>query len=239
MVVPNVPEKDGWSGRVKELASAVSTQAQVANRAWLALTTVALVATIPHVPKENGNLALPFGLGDVKPAVFDTVALSILVVLSIAFAAAHAQQIRAQKLAQRELDSLPNEAPSGGGLHPREMFDMWCLPSLNRVAPLAQLLNGRYQFFPESPNCPAWRRRVTVAYYVLLKVASIVVYYGLPGWALWQARGSIRYSGGVGLILVLGSFIAGVALVQVFLSDVEYSSRVIRHLWSGPVERTP
>jgi hypothetical protein len=234
MAVPTVPEKDGWSGRIKELATAVSTQAQVANRAWLALTTSALVAVIPHVPKENGNLALPFGLGDVKPTVFDTVAFSILVVLAIAFAAAHAQQIRAQKLAQREIDSLRDEAPSSEGLHPRELFDMWCLPSLNRVAPLAQLLRDKYQFFSDSPKCPKWRRLISVAYYALLKVASMVVYYGLPGWALWQAHSSVKHAGAVGLILLLGSVIAGVALIQIFLSDVAYSSRVIRHLWREP-----
>lgn len=238
MVVPTT-EKDRWSERVKELATAVSTQAQVANRAWLALTTVALVAVIPHVRKENADLALPFGLGEVNSIVFGTVAFSILVVLAIAFAAAHAQQIRAQKLAQRELDSLSKDDPSGKGLHPREMFDMWCLPSLNRVAPLAQLLRGKYQFFPDSSNCPVWLRRVTVAYYVLLKVASIVVYYGLPGWALWQAHGSLKYSGEVGLIFALGAVIAGVALVQIVLSDVAYSWRVIRHLWRGSAERIP
>ena len=71
---------------VKELANAVSTQANVANRAWLAMMTVALFAVLPRVPAKGGNVSLPFNLGEVDPVRFHAVALSIFVVLVITFA---------------------------------------------------------------------------------------------------------------------------------------------------------
>jgi hypothetical protein len=129
-----VADKDEWRGLVRDLAAGVSTQAQVANRIWLALMTVSFIVVLP---KKDGSLSLPFGLGNIDRSLFYyslfyPVAFSILVVLAVAFAAAHAQVIRATKHAQKELNSLPAEA--------RDMFDMSCMPSLNRLAPLAQLL---------------------------------------------------------------------------------------------------
>src|SRR5579872_176477 len=91
----------------KELASAVSTQAQVANRMWLALITVSLFAVLPHVPTKDGYLFLPFGLGEVNAIWFHTVVYSILLILAIAFSSAHAQQMRAQSLA---INSLPESS---------------------------------------------------------------------------------------------------------------------------------
>jgi len=107
---------------VKELATAVSTQAQVANRMWLALMTVALFAVLPHVPTKSGNLSLPFSLGEVNAMWFHRVVFAILVVLAVAFASAHAQQIRSQTLAQGSFSASLSRV--GGHIHPREFFDM-------------------------------------------------------------------------------------------------------------------
>ncbi len=49
---------------IKEFAKSVSTQAQVANRIWLSLMTVALVALLPREAATAGKVNLPFGLGD-------------------------------------------------------------------------------------------------------------------------------------------------------------------------------
>src|ERR1700680_2883174 len=91
---------------VKELADAVSTQAQVTNRSWLGLITVSLFAVLPRVPTRDGNVPLPFSLGEVSPVWFHGIVFVILIVMAIAFASAHAQQVRAQKLAQSVVDSF-------------------------------------------------------------------------------------------------------------------------------------
>ena len=82
-------------GIVKELAAAVSTQAQVSNRIWLALMTVVVVAVLPRVSQVDGGrkgVPLPLGLGDVDPVWFDALSFALLVILTIAFAAAHASK---------------------------------------------------------------------------------------------------------------------------------------------------
>jgi len=219
---------------VRELADGVSTQAHVANSAWIALMTVALLAVLPRAPADHGDVSLPFSLGQVDQNWFQTVVFCILLVLSIAFASAHAQQVRALKLAHSTIDSLGKGLPTNGQIYLREGFDMWSKPSLIRVAPLAQSLKGKYQFFPESQNCPTWLRLASVVYYVLLKLASLIVYFGLPSWALWKAHASVSVSGGLWGALALGGFLAGLALFQVLLIDVAYSPKVLKHLWHGP-----
>src|SRR4051812_35063790 len=172
---------------IQELAGAVSTQAQVVNRMWLALMTVVLFGVLPRLPGKNGNVTMPFSLGEVDPAWFYSVVFALLVVLIIAFAAAHAQQVRAQKLAQAAVDSIILTQSIPDYVHPREWFDMCRLPSINRVAPLAQSIRGKYQFYTGKQDCPAWLRLISVAYYGLLKAAAMIVYFGLPLWALWWA----------------------------------------------------
>lgn len=205
---------------VRELAGAVSAQAQVANRSWFALIAVAVVSSLPRT--QVADIALPFGFGVVEPGSFHLVMFGLLTVLMIAFASAHAQQVRAQRLAQSALDSLKVDALLGLKIHPRDLFDMLRLPSVNRVAPLAQLLKGQDAFFGRTKAVPAWRRTASRWYYLLLKAASWLVYFGYPAFALWRSfAGMIAPSwawwlaGGAGVI-------ASVALLHVFIVDVRY-----------------
>jgi hypothetical protein len=216
---------------VQELAVAVSTQAQVVNRLWLALMTVALFGVLPRLPAKDGNVSLPFSLGEVDPKWFHSVVFSILVVLTIAFAAAHAQQVRAQKLAQSVVDSMVSRKDSHDYVHLRELFDMCRLPSLNRVAPLAQSLRGKYQFFAGKKDCPKWLSIASAVYYALLKLASLTVFFGLPSWALWSAFRSVSLEGYVRYLLDIGGALAAVTLFHVFLSDGLYSIKVLRLLF--------
>lgn len=213
---------------VKELATAVSTQAQVANRFWIALMTVALFALLPRVsPKETQSINLPLGLGSVEPASLNPFLFAMLVVLIVAFAAAHAQQVRAQKLAQDQIDTM---VASDGELHPRELFDMFRQPSVIRVAPLAQSLRGQFQFFSTAKECPALLWWSSVVYYAVLKVASIGIYFLLPGWALWAIGKHLHDSHNLSTALLLPAVVASFALIQVMLADLFYSFRVLKHL---------
>ncbi|MBI3636787.1 MAG: hypothetical protein HY216_11365 [Candidatus Rokubacteria bacterium] len=222
---------------VKELAAAVSTQAQVSTRIWLALMTVVLVAVLPRVPVDGGRkgVSLPLGLGAIDPIWFDPFIFALLVILTIAFATAHAQETRAQELAQGRLDSLTkaweaNAKKHVGEIHPRELFDMLRLPSVNRVAPLAQASRGRYQFYATSDHCPGWLRMASAAYYGLLKLTSLIVYLGVPAWALWDVHNRMTLDRAPSLIAALGGTLAVVTLVQILLTDGRYSLKTLRKI---------
>src|SRR5687768_13152758 len=126
--------EDERASVVKELAGATSAQSQVANRYWIALSTVAFVAVMPH-PQQSGGMSLPLGFGPVEARLFYPAMFGLLVVLMIAFASAHAQQVRVQRLAHRAMDGLGNELLRGTGVHPRDFFDALRLPSVIRLAP--------------------------------------------------------------------------------------------------------
>jgi ABC-type multidrug transport system fused ATPase/permease subunit len=221
---------------VKELAAAVSTQAQVANRTWIALVTVAVIAVLPRASSgvASQQVTLPLGLGVVDAAWFDPFAFVLLVILTIAFSAAHAQQVRAQKLAQNVVDSLAaKNATNATLIHPRELFDMFRLPSVNRVAPLAQSLRGRYQFYATGNRCPAWLRVVSTAYYAFLKSAAMLVYFGVPTWALWTVHSRLALTGSLRWVAMLAGFLAGATLLQLLLTDTRYSLKVLQVIWRG------
>jgi hypothetical protein len=222
------------------MAGAVSAQAQVANRSWLALTTVALYALIPHTGNEAGKIALPFALGEVAPIWFHGLVFSMLSVLAIVFASAHTQQVRAQKLAQNVIDSLGDSL--GGAvsclIHPREYFDIWRTPSLIRVAPLAQALQGKYQFFFTSHGLPLWRHRSTVTYYRLLKFVSLIVYFLLPILALWRAYSNASIYGVPRWLTGIGSLLAAAALILALSWDFIYGVNISRQLGKQAARNT-
>lgn len=216
-----------------DFAEAVSTQAKVANRAWLSLVTVALFAVLPRVPASDGNISLPWNIGEVSPAWFHTIAFFILAVLAIFFAAAHAQQIRAQILAQGVIEWLIHQKPSEV-VHPRELFDMLRTPSLSRVSPLAQLLRGKYQFYSSGGDCPTWLRLLSVGYYVSPKLVSYIVFFLLPVWALWRAYTVAVFPGWWRVPFIASLLVAETSLLQVFVIDGREMIKVVRRLWAQP-----
>jgi hypothetical protein len=218
---------------ISELAEAVSTQARVANRAWIALITVALFAVLPREGSAGGNVSLPWSIGEVNQTWFHAVVFLILVVLTIYFAAAHAQQIRAQRLAQSVVDSLADHARADI-VHPRELFDMLRTPSLNRIAPLAQLLRGKYQFYAAAAECPAWLRALSVVYFALVKLVSFVVFLCTPAWALWRAYALVSLGGWWRIATMIAGAVAGLTLLQVLMTDAAYGVEIVGHLFSKP-----
>jgi hypothetical protein len=213
---------------VKDLAAAVSTQAQVSNRTWLALITVSVVAVLPRSSAADGTVALPLGLGSVDPASFHLVVVALLVVLIIGFAAAHAQQVRAQRLAQRAIDSLADSEDLHLGMHARDLFDAFRMPSISRIAPLAQLLKGLDSFYGTSNRVSRARRILSVAYYLALKTVSWLVYFGFPAVALWLSVWKINATGIAAFALTVIGTIATVPLVHVFAVDIAYVVQVSR-----------
>lgn len=223
---------------VKNLAEAVSTQARVANRAWIAMMGVALVALLPRVPRNGGDVNLPLGLGVVESDSYAVIAFLMLSILVIAFATAHAQQMRAQTLAQRAIDGLDATLPAGWGVHPRELFDMCRMPSVNRVAPLAQLVRGAYQFHERHDECPKWRRMLSVAYYVSLKGVASMVFFLVPAAALWRTHHlAVAVGDGplaLSIVMATSGLIAATALLHVAIVDTGYVVKIVRFLWTEP-----
>jgi hypothetical protein len=182
-------------------------------------------------------VSLPWNIGEVDGTWFHAIAFFILVVLCIFFAAAHAQQIRAQRLAHAVVDSLIANQSSDDIVHPRELFDMLRMPSLNRIAPLAQLLRGKYQFYSSAEKCPEWLRVISVGYYGVIKLVSFLVFFCLPVWALWRAYSMVLLTGWWRVAVITGGCVAGITLVQVLLTDGSYTAAVLGHLWRKPASR--
>ena len=207
---------------VKEVASAASTQARIANRYWLAMVGFGLISLAPRPNGEvivGESLSLPW-IGKLDPGSYFLMAFIIFSLLAIAFASAHGQQIRADRLAHRILAKVA--CSNGGtimGTHPKDLYDAMRRPSLIRVSPLPQLLQGRVQFFEDRFPLPRLRNRLTAGYYIGLKAISILIYIGLPivGLGMMYCEFHSRTSGygwfAVGIILGVS---AAVSLIVVF-----------------------
>ena len=103
------------------------------------------------------------------------------------------------------------------------------LPNVIRVAPLAQLLKGKYKFFASEKGEPRWLRRMSAVYYVLLKIASFFAYFALPLYALWQAYLAVLHVAGIlaRIAMAAGGGVASFALIQVIVVEVRYGRRVV------------
>ena len=204
---------------------AVSTQAHVSNRIWIGLVTVAVISFLPQAAASG---EIPFGLGKVPATSFHLVVFALLIVLTIAFASAHAQQVRAQNLAYHFIDSLPSGFEVAG-MHPRELLDMLRVPSVNRVAPLAQSLRLKYQFYKTKEACPTVLVFGTTVWYALLKAVGVIVYFGVPAFALVYNYMRIDESSFIWRVLMhfCGS-IALLSLLQVLLTDLWYARVVCK-----------
>lgn len=158
-----------------------------------------------------------FGIGPIPENIFVHVLFTVMVILGIAFASAHAQQVRAQKLARRYLESLPI---SDSRLHPKELFDMLCVPSVVRVAPLAQSFRGDYEFFETKENCPSWLMRASAAYYFILKFTAVMIYFVLPVATTWVVGSALYKAGAMEPWLLWLGIIGIMALAQVTLREL-------------------
>lgn len=172
-------------------------------------------------------MSLPFfGLGAIEPSSFYLAMFALLVVLMIAFASAHAQQVRVQRLAHRGLDRLGDESVFDLGVHPRDLFDALRLPSLIRIAPLAQLFRGLDSSFASPGDVPLWRKRTSAIYYLLLKTVAWFVYFGFPGAALWLTFARTQATGWLSLSLFGAALIATMSLIHILTVDMWYVREV-------------
>jgi hypothetical protein len=204
---------------VKDLAEAVSTQAKQANKLWLVMMAIAFIVLFPPTSGSSAtSVELPFKIATVSASDFYPVVFYLFSVLIIAFATAHAQTIRAYKLANIALDNMHDSVWLT--IHPRDLFDMSRTSGLNRTAPLAQMLRGGFQFFDKSATCPSWLRILTGLYYLILKLASSLVFWVLPSIAYYLAWTKVDFLGFPRFVSLLTAVIAGSAMAIVSISDI-------------------
>ena len=218
---------------VKDLANACSTQVRVTNRYWLALLGVTLVVVFPR-DLPDGLTKLPFDLAVVPTSIFGLLGLIMVATITIAFCTAHAQVMRALDIANtiiRRTYKVPSAMAHDDS---KELFDALCEPSIARVAPLAQIARGKYQFFSGRDDCPIWLMRLTAAYHIMLKSCSILVYWGVPALAMCiaTARYHVREDFAwklnrlVWLLVIMASF----ALIQMFFLELRQIVRASKDI---------
>jgi hypothetical protein len=229
------------SSLVKLVAEAASVQAKVTNRLWLAVIAVTIVVFLPTTPGAT-TVQLPFNLGAVPPGAFYPVVFAILSILAVALAAAHAQQVRADRIAHH----VVTELSSGAGkrepvsLHLRDLLDILRHPSLTRVAPLAQVITGHYhsQIKSDDSQGPGTNKRrawTLAAFYLLLKLFTLVVLFVIPmaGVVVAYRRVTMALDGWLLYVLALTGLVAFLSLLLAAIADSRSVRRVAATLCRG------
>jgi hypothetical protein len=227
-----------------QLTEGFSTQTKIANRFWTALALVCLIAIMPTASTiDKTTINMPFGLGDVQRPDFYPLATLFISILIIGFCSASFQAIRTRSLIHRAIESLKRDIVLPGNIHLQDVFDIINHPSIFRVAPIAQVLQGSFQFYPESKKCPRKRVFLSTIYYLFLKVITFLVMYIFPAYGLVNSF----LSGGLSswdadpwkihvIFFWFPSIMALLILFQLFVSDSLYVTRALKRIsarWAG------
>jgi hypothetical protein len=220
-----------------KLMEGCSTYTKASNQYWIALAFFCLVTIAPSINKEN-LMEMPFGLGKFRPPDFYLLAFFVNAILVICFGSAFSQAIRARKLIQRAVDRLKRNYIFDGPVFLQDAVDVILYPAFNRVAPLAQALQAKSQFFPEALQVPRSQRLLAYGYYLFLKTLATAILYGFPGWALGVSfYHSLLYMApgwAIAKVFIwLMAVLTGIILVQLSLGDVVYAVRVSKRIFSG------
>jgi hypothetical protein len=222
---------------IKDLAEGHSTQNKLAYRMW---TTTAIVSIIAIMPYSEGTNAIKIPLINegVSPQDFYPFTAILISILFISFSTLHAQVIRSRMLLQRAIDAMKNKYLETDNIHIQDALDCILTSNINRVAPLSQLFQGKYQFFPEANKRPKWVRKSTFLYYLVMKSMTLFVVYGLPGVALFRSisKGNLFWasqtSWGLFNFLFYPFFIvAFLSFLQLAYSDIKYMFIVFKRLY--------
>lgn len=226
---------------IENLCTGYSTQSKTANQFWLALIISSVIALTGRIESKgmptDSLIQLPFTLGGVNAADFYTISIILISVLLIAFDAAMIQAIRARMLIQKGIEQL--EPKYIHGIHIQDYVDSRLAPTYNRVAPIAQFLSGKKQFFEPGVKQGALAKRVGVVFYFLLKAITYFLMYGIPLFAVCRCWNTLKQTTEPGQLqipeLVLGIVIlfAIISTVILLWGDIRYLYRVIKRIKSG------
>lgn len=212
---------------LNKLMEGCSTYAKVATQFWVTTALISII-TISPIKLENGKNQMPFNLGVVADNDFYPFTFTAISLLIICFGSAICQSIRTRVLIQRAINQLKATHIFDGYIYLQDIVDAVLYPALNRVGPLAQVLHGKKQFFPEAKTASLLSRIFSGIYYVSLKLVATFALYGLPFYALitsfkriynsptklWQIPRFVFWIIGVFAIIIL---------VQLFVLDILYT----------------
>jgi len=189
---------------IKQLTEGLSNHIKSASRYWLALAVVSLVTISTSItsitpdtstgginPKKAAAIeqpiSLPFSLGKIRKNQFYPFSAALMSILIISFGSSHCQSIRSRKLINIALRDTKDLVKLPGGIDLRDAFEAISTNSINRTVPIAQLLLGKYQFYPDKENQPFFQKYLALIYHIVLKLITYLVVYVLPAYALFIA----------------------------------------------------
>jgi len=223
---------------LKQLADGLSIHTRIAARYWLALALVSAVTVIP-TPQKN-LLLLPFLSVQAPARDFYAFAFILISLLVIGYGSASCQGIRTRQLAQLFINGCRKEFLHPSGLHIQDVFDCIVSPSINRMAPLAQILQGKQQFFAKDQSVPR-RPTILIGYFTTLRLVGVLAVYVFPGYALVVAfvkssmyRPSASLWGIPVYLFWLVGIVAILVLVQSLCFDIRYFLESVRRIRNTP-----
>ncbi|HVU99705.1 MAG TPA: hypothetical protein VHE34_31000 [Puia sp.] len=227
-IAADVPQEQKFPDYLNKLIEGCSTHTKVSVQAWVSAATLSVI-TITHIKDPTGTISLPFNLGTVSDNAFYPIAFAVISLLFMCFASAVCQAIRSRSLIQRAIRNL-DKAMFGKSIYPQDVVDAALYPTLNRVGPLAHILHGKKQFFPELLDASPFSRIVAGIWYVLLRFVACFCLYGLPLYALWTSYCAI-FAGPTHLNFLLSLvfwIISGCVLIifiELIVMDILYTIR--------------
>jgi hypothetical protein len=118
-------------------------------------------------------------------------------ILAIAFTSAMIQTIRTRKLIQKWIECQTEKFYSK--VHIQDMVDSVLSPTYNRVAPIAQFVLGKNQFFEEDNVKASHFQNVFASLlYIVFKVITFIFLYCIPLFCIFKCWQNINlnYIGG-------------------------------------------
>jgi len=219
---------------IEKLAAGYSTQSKTANQFWLVLIIASIIALTGKAGVEN-LIELPFTLGKVDIYDFYSVSTILISVLVIAFTSAMIQTIRTRMLIQKEIESIAAKDRFIGQIHIQDYLDSILTPTYNRVGPISQFLLGRNQFLGQKrPN--KFLRAVGVILYSVLKLSTFFFMYFVPVIAMFKCYGNLKSIAGgiaspiISCFLIILIALSLISILILFVGDVRYLARVVKHL---------
>jgi hypothetical protein len=215
-----------------KLVEGLSTYNKVVIQFWLAIAFFSILAISPTF--DNDKVKMLSALPDLPKEQLYPFAFVVICILIIGFGSAVCQAFRSRKLMQRVIDVNEKKYIVQDKIFLQDIIDSMSYPALNRVAPLAQILYGQNQFFPDTKNVSKSRRILVRVYYTLLKTFATIIMYGLPIYALLVSILSMYCKDRVwGLPIwifwALGVFAVGI-LIELLIVDINYTFGVWKHL---------
>lgn len=163
-----------------KLIEGFSTYAKLSSKIWITIALLSIVTLLPKIPDKINF----FDSIEVENNYIYQFSFIIISILIISFGSVWSQTIRTRKLIQRVIDDTKAEYIFKGNIYLSDIIDGILYPSLARVAPLSQMLQGKHQFFPEAYNISVFKKCFAAFYYLILKAISILLLIFLPGYSL-------------------------------------------------------